>query len=35
MTNRDFWANNVNAEIDKLELPYKDPKVQSALGEIA
>ena len=35
MTNRDFWANNVNADIDKLELPYKDPKVQSALGDIA
>jgi len=35
MTNRDFWANNVNAAIDKLELPYKNPEVQAALGEVA
>lgn len=33
--NRDFWANNVNADIDKLELPYKDVKLQGALAEIA
>ena len=26
-TNRDFWANAVNQDIDKLELPYKQPEV--------
>jgi pre-mRNA-splicing factor RBM22/SLT11 len=34
-TNRDFWANTVNGEIDKIELPYKDVQVQQALGEMA
>ena len=33
--NRDFWANTVNGQIDKLELPYKNIEVQSALSEIA
>ena len=26
-TNRDYWANNVNGAIDKLELPYKNIEV--------
>ena len=30
-TNRDFWANKVNKDIDKLDLPYKRPEVQEAL----
>lgn len=34
-TNRDFWANTVNGQIDKIELPYKDVKVQGALAEMA
>lgn len=25
--NRDFWANNMNANIDKLDLPYRKPEV--------
>ena len=33
--NRDFWANNMNANVDKLELPYKNPEVQEALAEVA
>lgn len=33
--NRDFWANKMNAHIDKLELPYNNSEVKSALGEIA
>jgi pre-mRNA-splicing factor RBM22/SLT11 len=35
VANRDFWANNVNGQIDKLELPYKNPEVQGALAEIS
>jgi len=34
-TNRDFWANQVNANIDQLELPYKNVEVQEALKDIA
>ncbi len=33
-TNRDFWANAVNQEPDKLVLPYKNPEVQEALAEV-
>lgn len=33
--NRDFWANTMNQNIEKLELPYKNPEVQSALAEVA
>jgi len=32
VVNRDFWANAVNQNIDKLELPYKNPEVQAALA---
>lgn len=35
VVNRDFWANSVNQNIDKLELPYKNPEVQEALAEVA
>jgi pre-mRNA-splicing factor RBM22/SLT11 len=34
-TNRDFWANNVNQQIDKIELPYKNVEVQGALAEMS
>ena len=27
LANRDYWANNMNAEIDKLDLPYRNPEV--------
>ena len=33
--NRDFWANKMNAHIDKLDLPYNNPEVKNALAEIA
>ena len=33
--NRDFWANKMNAHIDKLDLPYNNPEVKGALAEIA
>ena len=33
--NRDFWANRMNANIDKLELPYANPEVHSALATIS
>ena len=31
VANRDFWANNANACIDKLDLPYDKPEVKEAL----
>ncbi|CDW90257.1 pre-mrna-splicing factor rbm22 [Stylonychia lemnae] len=34
-TNRDFWANTMNQNIEKLELPYKNPEVQEALSHVA
>jgi pre-mRNA-splicing factor RBM22/SLT11 len=34
-TNRDFWANQVNQNIEELELPYKNPEIQDALKEIS
>ena len=33
-TNRDYWANQVNQSLDKLELPYKNPEVLNALAEV-
>lgn len=33
-TNRDFWANTINQNIDKVELPYKNPEVQQALAHM-
>ena len=35
VANRDFWANNMNANIDKLDLPYKNPEVLEALKNVA
>ena len=34
MSNRDYWANNMNANIEKLDLPYKNPEVIEALSKI-
>lgn len=31
IANRDFWANNMNINIEKLDLPYKNPQVLDAL----
>jgi hypothetical protein len=33
--NRDYWANKMNANIDKLDLPYNKPEVKEALSTIA
>jgi len=33
--NRDFWANKMNAQIDKLDLPYNNPDTMTALAQIA
>ena len=33
--NRDFWANKMNAHIDKLDLPYNNPQVKEALAQVA
>lgn len=33
--NRDFWANKMNANIDKLDLPYNNAEVKTALSQIA
>jgi len=33
--NRNFWANKMNANIDKLELPYNNPEVKEALAQVA
>ena len=33
--NRDYWAQQMNNNIDKLELPYKNPEIQEALAEVA
>ena len=35
VANRDFWANNMNANIEKLDLPYKNPEVLEALRNVA
>ena len=35
VANRDFWANNMNGNLDKLDLPYKNPEVLEALREVA
>jgi len=34
IANRDFWANNMNAQIDKLDLPYRKPEVVEALMKV-
>ena len=35
VANRDFWANNMNGNLDKLDLPYKNPEVLEALRNVA
>ena len=35
MANKDYWAHQMNANIDKLDLPYQDPVVKQALAQIA
>ena len=35
MANKDYWAHQMNANIDKLDLPYQDPVVKQALSQIA
>ena len=32
VANRDYWANKMNANIDKLDLPYDKPEVKEALA---
>ena len=27
IVNRDYWANQMNSNIDSLDLPYKNPEV--------
>ena len=31
LVNRDYWANNMNQNIDAIDLPYKNPEVLKAL----
>ena len=33
--NRDYWAHNMNMQIEKLDLPYEDPEVKKALQKVA
>lgn len=33
--NKDYWANNVNRNIDKLVLPFNDPSLKATLAEVA
>jgi len=35
MANRDYWANNMNQQIDKLDLPYKNPEVMESLKKVS
>ena len=35
IANRDFWAHQMNANADKLELPYDNPELKKALAEVA
>ena len=35
LANRDYWANNMNANIETLDLPYKNPEVIKALQKVA
>jgi len=32
--NRDYWANNMTASVDKRDLPYKNPEVLEALQKV-
>ena len=33
--NKDFWAHQMNAGIDKLDLPYDKPELKEALSQLA
>ena len=33
--NKNYWANLMNANIDKLVLPYKDPTLKETLAKVA
>jgi hypothetical protein len=33
--NKNYWANLMNANIDKLALPYKDPTLKETLAKVA
>lgn len=33
--NKDFWAHQMNANVDKLDLPYDKPELKEALAQIA
>ena len=35
LANRDYWANNMNSAIDKLDLPYRNPEVIQALAKVS
>lgn len=35
VANKDYWANNMNAKIEDLDLPYQNPEVKEALSKIA
>ena len=35
IANRDYWANNMNASIEQLDLPYNKPEVLEALQKVA
>jgi pre-mRNA-splicing factor RBM22/SLT11 len=35
LTNRDYWANEMNKKIDNVDLPYHDPETMEALKEVS
>lgn len=35
IANRDFWANNMNQNIENLDLPYRKPEVIEKLKEVS
>ena len=35
VVNRDFWANNMNRDISKVDLPYDNPEVIQKLQEVS
>ena len=34
VSNKDFWAHQMNAHIDKLDLPYDKPELKEALAQL-
>ena len=34
VVNRDFWSNNMNINISKVDLPYDNPELAKALQEV-